>query len=116
MDPFILAACAFTVLVMGAALYSFTRQNQRTLDRIHEAELRIVTDGRRTAAERAGAITTLEEQLAEARLAVAAAKEQACMARIYAMQAAESADGPITDRDPPRSERRNVVALRPVTQ
>jgi hypothetical protein len=44
MDLFILAACSFTVLVMGAALYSFTR-------RVNKAELRMLGEARRASAD-----------------------------------------------------------------
>lgn len=113
MDFTTFAICVFTVAFMLAIHYTFTRRaNARTLARVHEAELRIVTDGRRMAAERAGAIVTLEQQLAEARLAAATAEEQAGVARIYAMEAAESAaEGRITDPGEPPPISGNVYAF-----
>jgi len=108
---FILAACAVTLLAMALTYYTFTKRSA-------EMELRLLAEYRRAVAERVGGMVTLEEQIAAARLAAATAEEQAGVARIYAMEAAESAaEGRITDPGPPPcSERRNVVALRPVTQ
>jgi len=104
---FILAACAVTLLAMALTYYTFTR-------RANEVELRLLAEYRRTAAERAGAIVTLEGQLAEARLAAAMAEEQAGVARLWAMEAEEQARKTDPGPAPSSGPRGVLVPLRPV--
>jgi hypothetical protein len=111
-----LVACAFTMLLVALSLYTADRRVSASEERARELELRLTAELRRAAAERAGGVVTLEEQIQAAREAAAAAEEQAGVARIYAMEAADSAaEIRATDPgEPPISGLSNVVTLRPV--
>lgn len=110
---FILSACLATLVCMGLTLYTVV-----SIDRAAAERQRAVLEAiQRGAAERAGVAVTLEEQIAAAREAADDAREQAGVARIYAMEAQDAADE-MRDTDPgpaPSSGPRGVlVALRPV--
>lgn len=111
---FILSACLATLLCMGLTLYtswSIDRARERDLD---ARDARLLNAIQRGAAERAGVAVTLEEQIASARAAADDAREQAGVARLWAMEAEEQARKTDPGPAPSSGPRGVLVALRPV--
>jgi len=107
---FILSACLATLLCMGLTLYTVV-----SIDRAAAERQRAVLEAiQRGAAERAGVTVTLEEQIAAARAAAEDAREQAGVARLWAMEAEEQARKTDPGPAPSSGPRGVLVPLRPV--